>query len=75
MWLKYNNQMVDWLVKSCYNRGMNSKEHTMKIFIVEYTTDNDKCLQMEIEAPNLETAYEIVNQHYSDVIIDNIYGA
>jgi len=54
---------------------MNSKEHTMKIFIVEYTTDNDKCLQMEIEAPNLETAYEIVNQHYSDVIIDNIYGA
>ena len=47
----------------------------MKIFIVEYTTDNDQCLQMEIEAPNLETAYEIVNQHYSDVIIDNIYGA
>jgi len=48
----------------------------MKIYIVEYTTEDcigNQTLQMEIEAPNLETAYEIVNQHYPDLSIDQIY--
>lgn len=47
-----------------------------KIFIVEYTDESmvgNDCLQMEIEAPNLETAWEIVNENYSDLIIDQIY--
>lgn len=53
----------------------------MAIYIVEYTNieymnqygmDN-QCLQMEIEAPNLETAYEIVNESYPDLEIDTIY--
>jgi len=49
----------------------------MKVFIVEYTNEDctgNQCLQMEIEAPNLETAYELVDEHYSDLCIDVIYS-
>lgn len=48
----------------------------MRIYIVEYTNENcvgNQCLQMEIEAPNLETAYEIVDEHYPDLCIDTVY--
>lgn len=44
------------------------------IYIVEYTTEDcigNQCLQMEIEAPNLETAYELANEY--DLEIDTIY--
>ena len=48
----------------------------MQVYIVEYTNEDcvgNQCLQMEIEAPNLETAYEIVDAHYPDLAIDQIY--
>jgi len=48
----------------------------VKVFIVEYTNEEcigNQCLQMEIEAPNLETAYEIINENYPDLCIDQIY--
>lgn len=48
------------------------------IYIVDYTNEEcigNQCLQMEIEAPNLETAYEIVNECYPDLEIDTIYRA
>ena len=47
------------------------------IYIVEYTNEDcpgNQCLQMEIEAPNLETAYEIVNEHYPHLSVDTIYS-
>lgn len=47
-----------------------------KVYIVEYTNEDcvgNQTLQMEIEAPNLETAYEIVDAHYPDLAIDTIY--
>jgi len=47
----------------------------MQVYIVEYTNQDcvgNQCLTMEIEAPNLETAYEIVNQHYPDLCVDQI---
>ncbi len=50
----------------------------MHLFIVEYTNEDctgNQCLQMEIEAPNLETAYELVNEHYPTLSIDTIYYA
>jgi hypothetical protein len=50
----------------------------MKIYIVEYTNEDctgNQTLQMEIEALNLETAYEIVNEHYPDLAIDTIYAS
>lgn len=49
----------------------------MRVFIVEYTSEEyigNQCGQMEIEAPNLETAYEIVNEHYPDLAVDQIYA-
>jgi len=48
----------------------------MKVFIVDYINEDcsgNQCLQMEIEAPNLETAYELVNEHYPELAIDTIY--
>lgn len=48
------------------------------IFIVEYTNEDctgNQCMQMEIDAPNRETAYEIVNECYPDLEIDTIYRA
>jgi hypothetical protein len=48
----------------------------MKVFIVEYTNEDmigNQCLQMEIEAPNQETAYEIMNENYPELAIDQIY--
>jgi hypothetical protein len=49
----------------------------MKVYIVEYTNQEcigNQCLQMEIEAPNLETAYEIMDSNYPDLAIDTIYA-
>lgn len=48
----------------------------MKVFIVEYTNEDctgNQCLEMEILAPDLGTAYEIVNQHYPYLSIDGIF--
>jgi hypothetical protein len=48
----------------------------MQVFIVEYTNEEltgNQCLTMQIEAPNLETAYELVNEHYPELCIDTIY--
>lgn len=50
----------------------------MKVYIVEYTNEDcmgNQCLQMEVMAPNLETAWEITNEHYPDLSIDMIYAA
>ena len=47
-------------------------------YIVEYTNQDcigNQCLQIEIEAPNLESAYEAVNENYPDLEIDTIYPA
>lgn len=47
----------------------------MRTFIVKYTTEDclgNRCLQMEVDAPNLETAYEIVNDHYPDLCVDQV---
>ncbi len=49
----------------------------MKVFIAEYTNEDrtgNQCLEMEILAPDLGTAYEIVNQHYPTLSIDNIFA-
>ena len=49
----------------------------MRVYIVEYTNQEcigNQCLQMEIEAPNLETAYELVDECYPDLCIDTIYA-
>jgi hypothetical protein len=46
------------------------------IYIVEYTNEDctgNQTLTMEIEAPNLETAYELVNEHYPTLCVDNIF--
>ena len=54
----------------------NSRKIRMTVFVVEYTNDEyvgNQCAQMEIEAPNLETAYEIMNAEYPDLCIDQIY--
>lgn len=48
----------------------------MKTFTVIFTTEEmigNQCEEMEIDAPNLETAYEIVNQEYPDFSIDQIF--
>jgi hypothetical protein len=48
----------------------------MSVFIVEYTNEDcvgNQCLIMEIEAPNLETAYEIVDTEYPHLCVDTIY--
>jgi hypothetical protein len=48
------------------------------IYIVDYTNEElsgNLCLSMEIEAPNLETAWEIVNEHYPELAIDGISPA
>ena len=46
------------------------------IYIVEYTDElmnGYRAMQMEIDALNLETAYEIMNEQYPDICIDTIY--
>ena len=48
------------------------------IYIVDYTDElmnGYRPMQMEIEASNLETAYEIMNEQYPDICIDTIYAA
>ena len=48
------------------------------IYTVDYTNEEltgNLCLSMEIDAPNLETAWEIVNEHYPDLCIDSIHPA
>lgn len=50
----------------------------MAIYIVEYTDEDsmgNQCLQMEIEAHNMETAYEIMNETFPYLCIDTIYPA
>ena len=43
-------------------------------FIVDYTTEDcGHLLQMEIDAPDLESAYEKVNAEYPEFSIDRIY--
>lgn len=47
------------------------------IFIVEYTNEDctgNQCLQMEIEAVDLEEAYEIVDDVYHYLDVDTIYA-
>lgn len=49
----------------------------MQVYIVEYTNEDctgNQCLQMEIEAPDLETAYEIMDNNYPYLAIDTIYS-
>jgi hypothetical protein len=49
-----------------------------KTYIVEYTSEDcigNQCLTMEVDAPNLETAYEIMDNHYPDLAVDTIYLA
>lgn len=46
-------------------------------FIVEYTNQDcigNQCLQMEIEAADLEEAYEIVDDIYDYLAVDTIYS-
>lgn len=46
------------------------------VFIVEYTSEDcigNQCLQMEIEAPHLQTAYEIMDENYPYLEVDVIY--
>ena len=50
----------------------------MKTYIVVYideTLAGHQCDQIEIDAPNLESAYEIVNSFYPDLMIVDIYPA
>ena len=50
----------------------------MKTYIVEYideTLVGNQCDQMEINAPNLESAYELVNSTFPGIMIDQIYPA
>lgn len=50
----------------------------MNLYIVEYTDEQctgNQTLQMELQAPNRETAYEMVNEFYPDLDIDTIYLA
>lgn len=47
------------------------------IYIVEYTNEDypgDQCLQMEIEAADLEEAYKIVDDNYDYLAVDTIYA-
>lgn len=46
-------------------------------YIVEYTNEDctgNQCLQMEIEAADLEEAYEIVDDIYDYLAVDTIYA-
>lgn len=46
------------------------------IFIVEYTNEDctgNQCMQMEIEAADLEEAYEIVDDIYDHLNVDTVY--
>ena len=50
----------------------------MQIFTVEYTEVGEDDVEyfgncMEIQAPNLESAYEQVNEHYPHLIINGIF--
>lgn len=47
------------------------------VFIVEYTNEDcsgNQCLQMEIDAYDLEEAYEIVDDIYDYLAVDTIYA-
>ena len=49
----------------------------MKVFVVEYINKDcfgDQCLtSMEIVAPNLDTAYGLVDINYPELAVDCIY--
>lgn len=45
------------------------------IFVVEYTNEDcvgNECLKMEIEASDLNEAWEILDENYSDLCIDQV---
>jgi hypothetical protein len=46
------------------------------IYIVEYTNEDcvgNQCLQMEIEAYDLDEAYDIIDDIYPELALDTIY--
>jgi len=46
------------------------------VFIVEYTNEDmtgNQVLTMEIEADDLDSAWSIVDEHYTDIAVDNVY--
>lgn len=48
----------------------------MQIFTVAYTTTElvgNDCDTMQIEAENLAAAYEYVDEHYPELMLDTIY--
>jgi len=50
----------------------------MKTYIVVYSDETlvgNQCEQLEINAPNLEMAYELANSTFPDIMIDQIYPA
>ena len=47
----------------------------MMMFIAEFTDELGDPCTIEIEAPNLETAYEQANAQYSDMSIETIRPA
>ena len=50
----------------------------MKTYIVAYTDESligNQCEEMEITAPSLELAYELVNLNFPEIMIDQIYPA
>ena len=49
------------------------REYTV-VFSTEEMVGNDTD-EMTIDAPDLESAYEIVNEQYPDLIIDQIFEA
>jgi len=58
------------------NEATKTTEKTLKTFIVEYTNEDlfgNQVLTMEIDASDLEEAYDIMEDLYSDFAVDNIY--
>lgn len=55
---------------------MNETGNQMRLFEVQYTDESlsgNMVRTMQLEAPNLETAYEIMDQNYPDLDVDCIY--
>lgn len=55
---------------------MKTTEQTLKSFIVEYTSEDlpgNQVLTMEIDASDLEEAYDIMEDLYPHLAVDNIY--
>jgi len=56
---------------------MNQAEQSMKTFIVEYTNEDllgNQVLTMEIDASDLEEAYDIMEDLYPNLAVDVIYA-